>query len=233
MERSDPPIIIATHTNQAVDQLLRHVSKFEPDFIRVGAMTTDMETIKPRTLYELKQANKPGKLPGGLLSLASNTLRKLTDELTEILEPLTDGKKVFSSILFNQYGVIREVQYASLIDGASEWVTADADSSTDAIDQWLGDEKVEAEQRITPEDFGFDVEFEEVDLEFEQLKEIEAESGQLGNDPDTDFETLKGDRAVLREPWAGRKGARMSRVALDEELTKRDMWDIPTEAGIF
>ena len=227
MESSDPPIIIAAHTNHALDQLLRHVSKFEPEFVRLGAMTTDVETIKPRTLYEIKRAVKPSKLSGGLRTPAFNSLRKLTGELGKILRPLTHGKDVLSSALFKKFGVISEVQYRSLIDGAKEWVNADAGSSIDEIALWLGDQKVEAERRITPEDFGIDAELEEIDLEFEQLREMEAENRQT--DDDTDFETLRGNRAVLKEPWAGRKGVGVSRKFVEDELKRRDMWDIATE----
>lgn len=230
MEPADPPIIIAAHTNHAVDQLLRHVSKFEPQFVRVGAMTTDVDTIKPRTLYEIKRAVKPNKLPGGLRSSASNTLRRLTEEMGEVLGPLTQGEKLFSPALFMKYGVITEMQYKSLIDGAKEWFKDDTESSIDEFALWLGDEKVEAERRITPEDFGVDVEVEEVDLEFEQLKEMEAESRLTGED-NPDFETLRGTRAVLKEPWAGRKLASVSKNAVNKALKETDMWEITAGVG--
>lgn len=58
MRPEDPPILVASHTNHALDQLLRHVQAFDEEFIRLGGFTTDYENIKPRTMYEVKQAVK-------------------------------------------------------------------------------------------------------------------------------------------------------------------------------
>ena len=58
MKPGDPPILVASHTNHALDQLLRYVKQFDEEFIRLGAFTTDKENIKPRTMYEVKQAFK-------------------------------------------------------------------------------------------------------------------------------------------------------------------------------
>ena len=230
METSDAPIIVAAHTNHAVDQLLRHVSKFEPDFIRMGAMTTDLDIIKPRTLYEIKKSVKPSKLAGGLRSLASNTLKRLTSEMIEILSPLIDGKEVFSAALLRESSVISEVQYTSLIDGAQEWCEFDVDISTSEVALWLGDEKVEVKRQFAPDEFGLDVEYEEVDLEFEQLKEAESERRQT--DDDDDLETLRGKRATLMEPWSGRKRPGVSEQSVLKEYKKTDMWDIATDVSL-
>ena len=223
MDSTDPPIILAAHTNHALDQLLRHVARFEPEFIRVGAMTTDVEIIKPRTLYEIKSVIKPNKMSGGLRMPALSTLRNLTGEMTEILAPLTNGKEVFPSTLFKRYNIISDAQYTSLLKGAKEWFNADEKLSNEMA-LWLGDEKVDAERRIGPEDFG--VEVEEIDLEFEQLKEIEAERKIVD---DEDIETLRGNRVVFSDPWTGRKGVGVSEQTVQDCLNKREMWDIPTE----
>lgn len=58
MRPGDPPILVASHTNHALDQLLRHVKQFDEEFIRLGGFTADQENIKPRTIYEVKQAVK-------------------------------------------------------------------------------------------------------------------------------------------------------------------------------
>jgi helicase required for RNAi-mediated heterochromatin assembly 1 len=36
MGKDDPPVIVTCQTNHALDQLLRHVAEFEPNFIRLG-----------------------------------------------------------------------------------------------------------------------------------------------------------------------------------------------------
>ena len=227
MRPSDPPIILTAHTNHAIDQLLRHLSGLDPGFIRLGGMTTDVEIIKPRTLYEIKQAIKSNKMPGGMRGSAHAQLKKLTAEFQEILEPLACNQDVFPATLLRQYEIISEAQYTALIEGAKEWLSADGDSSIEEIDFWLGKEKVQAEQRIAPENFGIEVEIEEIDYEVEQLKEIEAESRVL--DDRADFETLRGARVVLKELWAGRKVFGTSNQSVLEELKKENMWDIPAK----
>ena len=196
----DPPIILAAHTNHALDQLLRHVSAFEPEFIRLGGWTKDMDIIKPRTLYEVKNAVKHSNPTGSLRMPALTKLKQLAKDLIQLLLPLTDGSEPLKAALFKTYGIISDAQYQSLVQGAREWIKAGADDSVSGdIAMWLGDERVEAKKRTMPEDFG--IEFEEVDLEFEQLKEIEAENKLIDED---DRETLRGPRIVFNEPFTGR-----------------------------
>ena len=166
MKDGDPPILVAAHTNHAVDQLLRHIAQFEPNFIRLGGMSSDAE-IKKRTLYEVKQSEKIDNPPGSLRGRALKELRRLTKEMMAILSPLTSGKDLLSASTFEDYGFISSEQRQSLVKGAKEWFSADI-SADDVLATWLGDDKLEAKLRIAPEHFG--IEFEEPDLEFEQLK---------------------------------------------------------------
>ena len=221
----DPPIIISAHTNHALDQLLRHVAKFEPDFIRLGAWTKDIEVIKPRTLFEIKDGVRHSSPLGGLRNPALARLRQLTKEMTILLAPITQGKEMLNSKLYERYNVISYVQYDSLVKGAKEWVRAEPnDESVGDIAAWLGDERIEAKYRTMPEDFGIEV--EEAELEYEQLKEIEAES-KLVDDEDRD--SLKGLRLVFNEPFTGRQSAGVTDKTVLSELKKRNLWDIPSE----
>ena len=121
MKSGDPPIIVAAHTNHALDQLLRLISKFEPDFIRLGGMTTDLEIVKPRTLYEIKRSIIRQNPPGSLRAYAMKQLRKLTSEIKLILKPLTLGNELLSPRTLEDYHIISSKQNQSLIDGAKEW----------------------------------------------------------------------------------------------------------------
>lgn len=219
---SDPPIIVTAQTNHALDQLLRHISKFEPNFIRLGAMTQDFDIIQPRTLFEVKKSKRPGKLVGGLRDGALAKLKRLTVELTERLAPLSKNEDVHPPSLFRQYRIITEKQYQSLIEGAKEWISGS--KVTNEMGVWLGDERVEP-RRFGPEDLGFQ-EIEEDELDFEQLQEVEGENKKSDND---EFETLKGNRIELDEPWTGRNNAVMSAQAVTEELKKPNLWAIPRE----
>ena len=121
MKPGDPPILVSAHTNHAIDQLLRHVAKFEPDFIRLGGMSTDLEVIKPRTLYEIKRSVKCKQPPGSLRGTALKQLGRLTNELKGILKPLTLGTALLDPSLLQQYDIISSEQHQSLITGAKEW----------------------------------------------------------------------------------------------------------------
>lgn len=226
MAPNDPPILVAAHTNHALDQLLRHIAKFEPEFIRLGGWTTDMEIIKPRTLYEVKNAVKYSELKGSLRGPARMRIRQLMEEMIFLLAPLVEAKKgPLSNDLFLKYGIVTDDQAQSLVNGAKGWIVSGAeDVPKDDVALWLGDELVEAKQRTLPEDFG--IEIEEPDLEFEQLKELEAESRVID---DEDHDTLRGRRTVFSEPFTGFKTLGITHHAVQKELEKKDFWDIPTD----
>ena len=218
---TDPPIIVAAHTNHAVDQLLRHVSEFDPDFIRLGGRTTDAENIKPRTLFEIKRADRNSnpacpKLP------YSGRQKQLITEMTKLLSPLTESEQPFSSEVFKAFGLITETQCTSLAKGAAEWVRVDEpDQVPGDISMWLGRDLIKANVRTMPEDFG--IEIEEVDLELEQLKELEAETKV---DDEDQIDTLRGPYIALKEPFAGRKARGVTDEMVKNALQKQDLWDI-------
>ena len=225
MTPEDPPILVAAHTNHALDQLLRHISAFEPDFIRLGGWTKDMDVIKPRTLYEIKSAVRFDSLPGSLRTPALAKLRRLAKEMIVLLGPLTEGEEPLSGALLYQYGIISDSQYESLVNGSKEWVRAGPEGNeVGEISIWLGDEQIEAKKRTLPEDFG--IEFEEADLEFEQLKELEAESKLIDEE---DHDTLRGSRIVFNEPFTGTKTIGVTEESVNDELKKQDLWTIPSE----
>lgn len=225
MTPDDPPILVAAHTNHALDQLLRHIAEFEPEFIRLGGWTKDLENIKPRTLYEVKRAIRHGNPPGSLRGPALTKIKQLAKEMMVLLAPLTEGKESLSASVLHEYGIISDGQYDSLVKGSKEWVRAGAgDVVSGTMDTWLGDERVEAKKRTLPEDFG--IEFEEADLEFEQLKELEAE-GKLADEEDTD--TLRGLRIVFSEPYTGYKTVGVTEEDVEKEIKKQDFWAIPSD----
>ncbi|KAI7052693.1 hypothetical protein KC352_g45479, partial [Hortaea werneckii] len=77
-----------------------------------------------------------------------------------------------------------------------------------------------------PEDFGFD--YEEADLAFEQLKEIEAENQAKD---DEDFETLRGGTHPLADNFTHKKPPGMTEAKIYEiaiaALKQQNMWMIP------
>ncbi|KAL9011706.1 MAG: hypothetical protein Q9173_003471 [Seirophora scorigena] len=216
--REDPPIIVSAHTNHALDQLLRHVNSFEPEFIRLGGRTTDKEIIEPRTLFNVRQATKLGVVPGGMKGPALNAMRKLVKDMQQLLRPFTEGGPL-SETVFKEYGILTDGQCQLLIKGAESWVDLTLpEGITAAISKWAGEELVEANRRTLPEDFGFD--YEEMDLEYEQLRELEAE-GKLASDEEIDG--LRGERIRFNEPLTGPE----TRHVDFESLLKDDLWKVP------
>lgn len=218
---TDPPIIVAAHTNHAVDQLLRHISVFDPDFIRLGGRTTDVENIRPRTLYEIKKTERNSNPAAPKLPYNARQ-KQIIVEMTKLLKPLTESEQPFSSEVFRDFGLITGTQYTSLAKGAAEWVRVDEpDQVPGDISMWLGRELLTANVRTMPEDFG--IEIEEVDLEFEQLKEMEAESKV---DDEDQTEILRGPYVALKEPFTGRKARGVTDEMVKNALQKQDMWEI-------
>lgn len=217
--QADPPIIVTAHTNHALDQLLRHIAEFEPSFIRLGSMTLDQDLIQPRTLFQLKRDTKVGVLQGGMRGPALGSMRRLVKEMQAVVKSLTEGTP-FSEEVFKTYGVLTDQQCKLLISGSKQWVDLTLpDSVTAAVSKWAGDELIPTDRRTMPEDFGFD--FEEMDLEFEQLKELEAEA-KLSNDDE--FEGLRGEKVRFDEPLTGRE---KRGVDFDGLLKNADLWQIP------
>lgn len=228
----DPPIIIAAQTNHALDQLLEHISRFEPEYIRLGGRSTNSE-VKKRALFEVRQRERIKQIPGGLLGRTNNLLTKQSKAMSAILEPIAKpGPDLFSTELTSgpqtlvQLGVLTAQQAKSLEVAASRWV-----STTDAVDGpirlWLDRAIIPFEVKYTLDDFGFEEGVEDDDLEFEQIKENEDATGV--NDEE-DLELLKGPWLELRErftvPPCSQSDLTRAADILDKP-TMHDLWRVP------
>ncbi|KAK7712999.1 hypothetical protein SLS57_007560 [Botryosphaeria dothidea] len=223
----DAPIIIACQTNHALDQLLRHVAEFEPDFARLGGRSRDRDIIKKRTLYELKQAERLPPIAGGQMRSASARLKKAETNLRNTLSPLQLGASFFSHTLLYKLGLLTKAQFDSFERGDTLWVdhkqSSDATGAADSrIEEWIGKYYERAERGIPPDDFAFD--YEEVDLEFEQLKEMEAEN--MVKD-DEDFETLWGGSINISDNIIGKQSTNLTDEDVRALLSRtKDMYKI-------
>ncbi|OMP83961.1 Helicase required for RNAi-mediated heterochromatin assembly 1 [Diplodia seriata] len=216
-EGFDAPIIVACQTNHALDQLMRHVAAFEPNFARLGGRSRD-EEIKKRTLYELKQADRPPPIAGGSMGPASMRLKKLERQMRTLLSPLQVGSDFLSHTLLRQLNIITEKQFESFERGDTRWESHGAQQDTiaeDRIADWIGKHYDRVERGIPPDDFAF--EYEEIDLEFEQLKEIEAEN--MVKD-DEDYETLPGGIISLAEGIVGKHSTSTNVNVTDEDVER-------------
>ncbi|EXJ92707.1 hypothetical protein A1O3_01259 [Capronia epimyces CBS 606.96] len=231
-QKDDPPIIIAAQTNHALDQLLGHISLFEPEYIRLGGRSTNPE-VKKRALFEIRQRERIKQIPGGLLGRSNHLLAKQTKAMSAILEPLTmPGPDPFSTDLVSgpqtlvQLGVLTAQQAKSLEDAASRWV-----STTDTVDGplrlWLDRAIMPFEIKYAQDSFGFEDAIEDDDLEFEQLRENEDATGV--NDEE-DIELLKGTWLELRERFTVPScslGDLAQATRILESPTTHDLWKVP------
>ncbi|EME45071.1 hypothetical protein DOTSEDRAFT_52452 [Dothistroma septosporum NZE10] len=221
----DPPIVIACQTNHAVDQILRHIAHFEPDFIRLGGRSKDRDVIKPRTLYEVRNLRSENPPPGCMFGMAKKRMIDMQKEFGMILSPLKPEKKPLDYRILENFKVLSKAQADSLESGASRWVQDKKSNPNEARSPfllWLGDKLIHVLPRQEPEEYGFD--FEEADLEFEQLKELEAENTAKD---DEEFDTLSGLWLPLADNYTCRKVPGLTDTKAKELLKEQDMWKIP------
>lgn len=223
MREGDPPIVLAAQTNHALDQLLRHVSMFQGNYVRLGGRSTDTD-IKKRTLFEIRKKLPVQMVPGGLLGPSRKELKRLIDEISAFLKPFNqeNSSLPLPASFFLKTGVMSQAQYDSLERGAQGWIRRGSDNDADPIVNWLGDYISKFEVTYDTENFGFSE--DDIDLEYEQLKELETEQGL----EDDDMEILRGTFTHLKEGFVGRGMPSLSeKTILDVHLRRQDLWRIP------
>ncbi|KAH0846063.1 Helicase required for RNAi-mediated heterochromatin assembly 1 [Fonsecaea pedrosoi] len=225
---SDPPIVIAAQTNHALDQLLQHISVFEPNYVRLGGRSTNPE-VQKRALFALQKAERLRPVPGGSLGKASSLLNKQINTMTQILEPFAmsgpdpwSTDQVSGPQVLEKLGAISAQQARSLEDGASQWVSA-ITAAEGPLQLWLDKALVPFEVDYTEENYGFE-EVEDNDLEFEQLRENEDSTGV--NDEE-DIEMLRGPWKELRDRFTVQPPSSADLARATKLLdTVSDLWKI-------
>ncbi|GKZ32257.1 hypothetical protein AbraIFM66950_001537 [Aspergillus brasiliensis] len=224
MKYGDSPIILASQTNHALDQLLKLVANSEKNYIRLGSRSHEHE-VKERTLYRVRQKEPAVTVHGSVLGRARKEQRILTQAITKVLQPfIAENINVpFPASLFVEYDLLTETQLQNLKKGAEGWTRPNDSEDTDPLRIWLGDRVVPFEVMYEAESFGF--EEDEVDLEYEQLKELEAEQGI----DDDDFQILKGQFINLQDGLCGGRPS-CSETAAIQNLKQQDLWKVREDA---
>ena len=224
----DPPIIVAAQTNHALDQLLTHISRFESRFIRLGGRSNNLE-IKRHTVHSARQKGAPRSVSGGLLSPAMKKFHSLSYEMVTLLQDFNADPRTETTILpmsfFVKHGVLSEAQAKSIEEVASRMVFVGQPEGKDPMAAWLHQRMAEfrVDYNIS-ETFSFRE--DEIDLEYEQLKELEAEQG-IGIEDD-ELEALKGEYCVIQERYIGQEAPSYLQEPADRYLNYKDYWKIPT-----
>jgi helicase required for RNAi-mediated heterochromatin assembly 1 len=236
----DTPIIIACQTNHALDQLLRHVAQFEPDFARLGGRSKDTSIIKQRTLFALRQDERKQGFhgTGSCRSFHRGRLADIQKEMCLLLSPMAKGqsnnqeskrKGLLDHNLLKKFGLLTQAQCDSLERGDTQWANHGSTSGDEIpLKQWLGSQFTTINHCTQSENFGFI--YEDADLEVEQLQEIEAEA--IAQDDEDDFERLKGTTMELLDDIAGKKDPSLTDEQIQKLLRQQDMWVIkPRQRG--
>ncbi|KAL4896040.1 P-loop containing nucleoside triphosphate hydrolase protein [Aspergillus ambiguus] len=221
MKPDDPPIIVSSQTNHALDQLLVHISRFEQNYIRLGSRSSDLD-VKKHTLFNVKKTQPTVSLHGSILGSARGKQRSLQQGILRLLKPfdLEYIEAPLPSSLFFEYGLLTQSQFDSLTKGAKDWIRPSDREDADPISAWLGDQLVRFKVKYAADNFGFAE--DEVDLEYEQLKELDAEHGV----DEDDYDILRGDYLHIGEGFRGLR--RPDKGAIDYRKYS-DMWRIPVK----
>lgn len=221
LRKDDAPIIVTAQTNHAVDQILRHTQAFEPNYIRLGGRSKDPD-IKKRTLFEVRCAAPPQKMPHSQRVQATIAIKKAKITCQKLLAPLELGKRALDHRLLKQLGLLTKDQADSLeMDDDSILGPSTGAEPGDLVEQWLGKALTDCRRPSGPEDFGW--EWEEEDLEIEQLQELEAEAAAQD---DEDIEALKGEVLMLSDNVRGKGSGMLTDSEIREILD--DVSDLTT-----
>jgi helicase required for RNAi-mediated heterochromatin assembly 1 len=227
---ADPPIVVAAQTNHALDQILRHISNFDDNYIRLGGRSTNIE-VKKHTLYEIRKKDPVRPPVGCLFGRAMKQHADLTREMIETLAPLVreGAAHPLAPEFLREEGIITPEQADSLIAGASQWISASPVQPQDPMSLWLDKQLLHFEVMYEQDTWG--VAEEDKDEEYEQLKELEAEHGI----DDEDIENLQGAFRIIEDKYTCHTNTSY-RAGADAQLAKySDLWNVPERArgGIY
>ena len=228
---ADPPIIVAAQTNHALDQILRHISNFDENYIRLGGRSTNIE-VKKHTIYETRKKDPVRPPIGCLFGRAMKEQADLTRAMMETIAPLIreGAAHPLAPEFLRELGIITPEQADSLIAGASQWISASPAQPQDPMTLWLDKQLLPFEVVYEQDLWG--VAEEDKDEEYEQLKELEAEHGV---DDDDDIENLRGAFRIIEDKYTCRTNV-SHRGGADAQLARySDLWDVPERArgGIY
>jgi helicase required for RNAi-mediated heterochromatin assembly 1 len=219
MTENDPPVIVACQTNHALDQLLKHVYPFEHGIIRLGGRTQDREDIKKRTMYNVRQGSNV-KVQGSSAHAISKEMDTIRNKMCEILAPLA-ADLISPDALF-ELKLINEKQHESFADGMNDWVQAQGESKPNSpIATWLNDSVVPI--REAEDVYG---EFEDPEIDYELLREMEAEFLGGNTDDGEVNDALRGFWYQMKHDYHVHCPDGITDKQLQRALRVKNVWDM-------
>ncbi|KAI5361869.1 Putative P-loop containing nucleoside triphosphate hydrolase, DNA2/NAM7 helicase, helicase [Septoria linicola] len=223
-KKDDPPILVACQTNHAIDQFLRHVAVFEPNFVRLGGRSKDKDIVKKRTLFEVRKLSSDNPPAGSQYSKARHHMKQLEQQVPVLLSSLRPNGKPMDFRLLEDFKILTKAQADSLEAGASRWVQSKMSNSNEARSPftiWLGNKLIVVNPKQLSNEHGFD--HEEADLEQERLREEEAENAAQEED---EFDKLVGEYFPIADNFTCRNVPGLDHK-VNDLLKQQDMWKIP------
>ncbi|CAG8919275.1 unnamed protein product [Penicillium salamii] len=235
----DPPIIVTAQTNHALDQLLKLISEFEPNFVRLGSRSGEPK-IRERTIYELRRKNLTPTVVDSSLTSVKRRHHALCKRISKILKPLSEGigpdgrpSNPIQFARFVQRGLLTVAQAQSLYSPVEsrrwQWKTArhlDFDNpNQDPLIAWLGDAVGEFQY---PSSKYRELDEDEESLGVEELREINEEN----LDHEAEWAILLGQSVTFAPDVARNK---MYQHSLPDLFVKQhlerseNLWDIPLD----
>ena len=217
-KEDDPPIVVTAHTNHALDQLLRHINAFEPNFFRLGGQSIDKDIITPRTLFNVGKAGSGP--PSREYRQAKIAQKWFSNELADILQPLMISDPIPPELL-RRYDLITQKQRDSFQKVERKWA-----GEMNGVDTPMG---VFAEDHIvrfstSVQQYAFN-EYEEPDDD-EKLSVVE-EDLEAANASDK-FENLNGQFYAFDNGWTTEREYDQSDVTVEKILAReQDVSKIP------
>lgn len=220
-----PPIVIASQTNHALDQILAHCVNFDARVLRMGRGTKS-EVIRERTLYQLRLRHT---IPADRECAAVDHKRR--DNVDEICILINDlfGNRLLEPTVLHRFGIISEAQAQSLHDETIK--THPAMESHGPFALWLGDSLIPAQ--LLRDRHLTQFELSEAQAR-KDLPEFEYDGEEMENlaDEEEDESRFRGPTIKLAHVWSGKDPAGLSawnRAVVRALAEKDDLYAINPE----
>lgn len=119
-------------------------------------------------MYEMRQKANVN-IQGSGLGVAGAAMKKIRDQMMKLLDPLK--QELLTEEDFFRFGLITSAQARSFTSRAANWIVVEDDQRPGGyMGQWLGDYFVPIQSHEPVEN-----EYEEGDIDYERIKEMEAE----------------------------------------------------------
>ncbi|KAK4174162.1 putative helicase [Triangularia setosa] len=204
-----PPIIVAAHTNHALDQLLTFCLEFE--VLRLGGFTKS-EDIKKCTIFERQRAERGGRQSD--IKSRNNEKRRLERRQKEVIQEIkimqqdVFGKRLIDPDRLLEAGVITQEHHDSL--KISSETTNALTPPTASFEPWLGESLVPMEILRSACHTRFMLDEDELFKHEEEYKLDENDTVHAASDQEEQQLRIKGEWVPLEHVWSAKSAAGLS-----------------------